>query len=244
MYFTWSRVPKPVEPLPLDAMMNAFASRFPGLSSPPKSSNPATPITKPEISPAQATEIKELSSFIGEPDEMSLRKEFGFPEMMDTNIRGIINNLHRWRRTGELHHYQLPAGDTLVDARFSKGHIRRQGGGFIMDFDETTIYFILLPKDYSSALAKLKRIENSSELPEPIIKSVKGFDRAVSQNSTHLIEVLSWAMDKDKDYYFEYDDPNSSFFHGIDGIYLESFVQLRPKADKVRNAIRKFVDAS
>jgi hypothetical protein len=48
-----------------------------------------------EISAAQMDAIKEVNQFIGEPDEMSLRKEFGFPEMMDTNIRSIIRVVKR-----------------------------------------------------------------------------------------------------------------------------------------------------
>jgi len=195
----------------------------------------------PKISAAQIEAIKEVDKFIGEPDEMSLRKEFGFPEMMDTNIRSIINNLRRYKRTGVNSHYPIPSGETLIDNRFAKGHIQRKGGGFQMDVDDTTVYFILLPKDYVSSKARLVKMTNSTELPSVIIKSLKNFDSVIQQNSTHLIEVLSAAMDKDQNLYLEYDNPNSRMVHELDALYLDTFVQLRPEADKVRDAIRSYL---
>jgi hypothetical protein len=196
---------------------------------------------RPEISAAQMEAIKEVDQFIGEPDEMSLRKEFGFPEMMDTNIKAIINNLRRYKRTGVNLHYPIPQGDTLIDSRFAKGHIQRKGGGFQMDVDDTTVYFILLPKDYVSSKARLLKMTNSAELPSVIIKSLKQFDSVIQQNATYLIEVLSAAMDKDQNLYLEYDNPNSPMVHELDALYLDKFVQLRPEADKVRDAIRSYL---
>ena len=193
------------------------------------------------ISAAQMAVIKELDAFIVEDDEMSLRKKFGFPEMVEKNIRGNINNLHRYRRTGQLTHYVLPPGETLIDSRFANGHIRRQGGAFLADFDDTTVFFILLPKDHSDAVAHLKKIENSPELPTSILGTLKEFDAAVSQNNTYLIEVQNAAMNESHDYFLEYYNPGSPYFHKIDDIYLGKFIQLRPKADKVRDAIRKFL---
>jgi len=196
---------------------------------------------QPIVSTAQMESLKELDEFIVRPDEMSLRKEFGFPEMMDTNIRGIINNLNRYRRTGHLTHYLLPTGETLIDSRFAQGHIRRQGAAFIFDFDDTTIFFVILPRDNITAVKHLKEIQNSPELPRSILNALKEFDSVVSQNSTHLIEVLNAAMQENKEYYFEYDNPNSSLFHKIDALYLDTFIPLRPKADGVRDVIRKFL---
>jgi hypothetical protein len=194
---------------------------------------------RPEISTAQMEAIREVGQFIGEPDEMALRKEFGFPEMMDTNIRAIVNNLRRYKRTGINHHYAMPPGDTLIDNRFAKGHIHRKGGGFEMDMDDTTVYFIMLPKDYVSNKARLLKMANSTELPTVVVRSLKHFDSVIQQNATHLIEVLSAAMDKDQNLFLEYDNFNSPLVHELDALYLDTFVQLRPEADKVRDAIRQ-----
>jgi hypothetical protein len=196
---------------------------------------------RPEISAAQMEAIKEVSQFIAQPDEMSLRKEFGFPEMMDKNIRAIINNLQRYKRTGINHHYAIPPGDTLVDDRFAKGHIQRKGGGFEMDMDDTTVYLIMLPKDYVSSKARLVEMINSTALSTGVIESLKNFDATIQKNATHLIEVLSAAMDKDHNLYLEYDNRNSPLVHKIDALYLDTFIQLRPEADKVRDAIRQAI---
>jgi hypothetical protein len=80
-----------------------------------------------------------------------------------------------------------------------------------------------------------------SALPTIILDSVKSFDSVVQQNATHLIEVLSAAMDENQNLYLEYDDPNSPMFHKLDPLYLDTFVQLRPAADRVRNATRRYL---
>jgi hypothetical protein len=99
----------------------------------------------------------------------------------------------------------------------------------------------MLPKEYVSSKARLVKMTNSAELPKTIIKSLKNFDSNIQQNATHLIEVLSAAMDKDQNLYLEYDNPNSPMVHELDALYLDTFVQLRPEADKVRDAIRYYL---
>ena len=110
-----------------------------------------------------------------------------------------------------------------------------------MDMDDTTVYFIMLPKDYVSSKARLGQMINSTELPTVVIKSLTNFDSVIQQNATHLIEVLSAAMEKDQNLYLEYDNPNSPMVHEIDALYLDTFIQLRPEADKVRDAIRGYL---
>jgi hypothetical protein len=194
---------------------------------------------RPQISSAQITAMKEVEVFIGQPDEMSLRTEFGFPEMMNTNIRTSINNLQRYKLTGVLSNYEFPNGQKLVDGKLAKGHIQRKGGAFQMELDALTIYSIVLPSDYVSSKARLVRMTNSTELPGPVISSLKHFDSVIQQNANHLIEVLSASMDKDQNLFLDYDNLNSPLVHKLDALYLDTFISLRPEADKVRDAVRK-----
>jgi hypothetical protein len=201
---------------------------------------PRTKVEPPSLETQE--QIRDIDQFIGQPEEGMLREEFGFPEMMNTNIRAIINNLKRYTRTGVNHHYDFPpGGTTLIDWRFAKGHIQRKGGSFGMDVDDLTVYFIVLPREYVSNKARLAKMTNSTALPSAIIESLKHFDSVIQKNATHLIEVLSAAMDQDHNLYLQYDNPQSPMFHKIDALYLDTFIQLRPEADKVRDATRNYL---
>jgi hypothetical protein len=100
---------------------------------------------------------------------------------------------------------------------------------------------LMLPTEYSSGKTQLLRFETSSELPSSVIKAVKDFDDSVYKNADSLLHVLNAALKKDPNYFLRYDDTTSpEYFHQLDAMWLNTFIQLRPEADKVRDAIRKF----
>lgn len=196
------------------------------------------------ISTAQMKEIKELDQFIVGRDEMALRQEFGFPLVMEKNIRMNITIVSHFKRgTPREIAKNLIGHETIVDSELAEGHIRRFGGGFLQDQpDGTRVYMLMLPEEYSSGKKQLLKFETSSELPTPIIKAVKNFDDVVYKNADKLLHVLNDALKRDSDYYLRYDDPSSpTYFHQLDAMWLDNFIQLRPEADKIREEIRKFL---
>jgi len=199
---------------------------------------------RPTVSGAQMEAIKELDQFIVGRDEMVLRQAFGFPLMMEKNIRMNITIVSHFKRgTPREITKNLIGHETLIDSELAEGHIRRYGGAFVQDQpDGTRVYMLMLPDEYTSGKKQLLKFETSSELPAPIIKEVKNFEDVVYKNADKLLHVLNDALKKDPDYYLRYDDPSSStYFHQLDAMWLDNFIQLRPEADKIKNAVRQFL---
>jgi hypothetical protein len=157
-------------------------------------------------------EVKELDQFFVGRDEMALRKEFGFPLMMEKNIRMNITIVSHFKRgTPREITKNLIGHETLIDSELAQGHIRRHGGGFLQDQpDGTRVYMLMLPDEYSSGEKQLLKFATSSELPASVIKAVKNFDDVVYKNADKLLHVLNDALKKDPDYYLRYDDPKFS----------------------------------
>lgn len=199
---------------------------------------------RPRVSAAQMEEIKELDQFIVGRDEMALRQAFGFPLMMEKNIHMNITIVSHFRKgTPREIAKNLIGHEFILDSELAEGHVRRFGGGFLQDQpDGTRVYMLMLPEEYSSGKKQLLKFETSSELPTPIIKAVKNFDDIVYKNADKLLHVLNDELKKDPDYYLRYDDPSSpTYFHQLDAMWLDNFIQLRPEADKIRDEIRKFL---
>lgn len=193
--------------------------------------------------------IKELDAFIVGRDEAALRQAFGFEEMFDTNVRMNIEVARHFRGSGKepLSTGRYTAGkQMIVDTEIAKGHLQRYGGnGFLDCFAnyDGTICLLVLPAAYSSGKEKLLKFETSSELPSPVIDGVKNFDNVVSKNASSLLHFLNDAMKKNPDYYLRYDDDSSpEFFHTLHHLWLQNFVDLRPEADKITQAIRHYLN--
>ncbi len=175
---------------------------------------------------------------------MALRQAFGFPSMMEKNIQLNIAIVSHFKKGTPLDVRPYFIGtETIMDSALAEGHIRRYGGGFVRDPpDAERVYMLILPSEYSSGKKQLLKFETSSELPTSVIKEVKDFDDSVYKNADKLLHVLNDALKKDPDYYLRYNDSSSSkYFHQIDAMWLDNFIQLRPKADKIRDAVRQFL---
>jgi hypothetical protein len=197
---------------------------------------------QPMISAAQMEKIKEIDQLLIGKDENTLRNTFGFSIMMEKNIRANIAIVsHSKKGTPlDLTPYMLGT-DGILDSKLARGNVRRYGGGFVDDgMDGTRIYRLMLAPEYSAGKAKLHEFENAPELPTPIVRTVKEFDDAVFKNADNLLYVLDGALQKDPDYFLRYEDVSSPvYFHKIDAMWLDHFIQLEPKANKIRDAIRQ-----
>ena len=198
--------------------------------------------SQPNVSFAQE-QIKELNKFIIEPDEMTLREEFGLNEMMSMNIKLVKDMVANSkgmgpRSLGLLQYAQNK--EIMVVNDLTVGHLSRHGGAFQLEGDASTVFEVVLPSAYSSNIRRLGKFEVSSELPSSIIQTLNEFDAAVKGNAETLARVEDAALKRNPNYFLYYDDFESPFFHQIDTLYFDKFIQLRPKADRVRDAIRQF----
>ena len=53
------------------------------------------------------------------------------------------------------------------------------------------------------------------------------------------IGILNEALQRNEDYSMRHDDKNSPYWCLVDGEYWHKFIQLRPKANEIRDAIRQ-----
>ncbi len=199
------------------------------------------------ISASQMAVIKEVEQFLVGRDEYSLRETFGFPLMMDKNIRMNVLAISHYKKgtsfTREMMQENSIGSQMIEDSELAEGRIQRHGGGFLQTpMDGTNIYALMLPDQYTDGKKKLLNFESSPELPSVITKEIKGFDECVYKNADGLLHVLNSALKKDPSYFLRYDDVSSAeYFHQIDAMWLDHFIQLEPKANKIRDAIRKYL---
>ena len=193
---------------------------------------------------AQMEIIKDIERLVISRDESTLRQAFGFPSMMETNIRMNVAIVRHFEQAdGKVLDLRPYLGtEWMLDSELAEGHVRRFGGGFQYDPpDGKRVYLLALPSEYSVGKKVLFKFENSTELPTTVVGAIKNLDDAVYENANQLLHVLNTALKKDPDYYLRYDDQTSlEYFHKIDAMWLDSFVQLRPKADGIRDAIREY----
>jgi hypothetical protein len=200
---------------------------------------------RPQISAAQMDVIKDLDQVLLGHDDATLRKAFGFPKMMENNIRMNIAIIRHFKeeenKVLDLRPYL--GTDWMVDSELAEGRVRRFGGGFQYDPpDGKRVYLLALPSEYTVGKKVLFKYENSSELPTSVIKAIKDLDDTVYQNANKLLHVLNDAVKKDPDYYLRYDDQTSpQYFHQIDAMWLDNFIPLSPKTDRIRDAVRQFL---
>jgi len=164
--------------------------------------------------------------------------------MMETNIRMNIAIVRHFEQADDkvLDLRPFLGTEWMLDSELAEGHVRRFGGGFQYDPpDGKRIYLLALPSEYSAGKKVLFKFENSTELPTSAVGAIKNLDDAVYENANQLLHVLNSALKKDPNYYLRYDDQTSpDYFHKIDAMWLDNFVQLRPKADGIRDAIRNY----
>lgn len=172
-------------------------------------------------------------------------QDFGFPEMLAINVKMVTDKIVYFRKTGRKNFDITPytrGRQMLFDPRIVGGDVHRQGGGFVFDPAPNYVALIALPEKYSTSKDILRKFETSGELPTSVIDSVKELDGAVTDNASTLLKVLNDAFQESPEYYLEYENSNSSYFHLIDERYSQRDIQLGPKDDKILDSIRKFLN--
>ncbi len=193
---------------------------------------------------AQNDEIKNLEQFVIAKNENELRQTFGFPEMMNINITMIAHKVSYIRQVGgrafDLTPYISGGREMLFNSDVAGNTLSRQGGGFRLDPDPNRVPLIVLPEEYSASLKLLNKYIDSDELPSAIVSQIKEFETAITDNAELLLRVLDETLRDHPDYYINYNDINSLHWHEIDNAYFGRFTMLKPKAQKIRDAIRDF----
>lgn len=189
---------------------------------------------KPTLLPTQIELFKELDDLFGTREEVGLREMFDFPLMVGKNIEIIREQL----KTGKPYWVRPPV-DIMIDTEIAGGDLKHHAGGVHLQLHENKVAMIFLPPKYTQNKKLLLRYENSSVLPTTVVSAVKEFDVTMEENAKLLIRVLNDALQENREYYLQCDDFNSPYWHVIDNMYWRKFKEFRPKADKIRDAIRQ-----
>jgi len=198
------------------------------------------PATK--ISDSQLEEIKALDQLIAQPDEWAVGEVFGMNEMMRMNFKLVRDMVGACDKgIPRVPDPYAKNKEIMIVKALAKGHTTQLGGTSQYTGDCSTVFQVVLPIAYSINTRKLEQFEASSVLPESVIQSLKDLEGAVKTNAETLAHVQDDALKKNPSYFLEYDNPKSSFFHAVDPMYSNRFIELKPKADAVNAEIRKFL---
>jgi len=192
---------------------------------------------------AQFEMLAKIDDFINEPDEGALREKFGFGEMLSINVSlmrdDLLGNNSPWLADYVKTHEAM----MLSDLGGTSKVIQRGDRGPLVEGDGKTIFAITLPLTYSENTRQLLTYSSSSLAPKLIAEQIKELEHTVEMNAELLIRVEDEALKKDRRYFTEHDNPQSQFFHAIDNMYYGKFTSIKPKADRITAAIRKYLES-
>jgi hypothetical protein len=195
-----------------------------------------------KISDSQLDEIKALDQLIAQPDEWAVREVFGTNEMTRMNLKLVHDMVGNCSKgTPNPPNPYAKDKEIMIVKALTNGHTTQVGGAVQYTGDCNTVFQVALPIAYSINTRKLQQFEASSVLPQSVIQSLKGLEGAVKTNAETLAQVEDDALKKNPDYFLEYDNPTSPFFHAVDAMYSNRFIELKPKADDVNAEVRKFL---
>lgn len=199
-----------------------------------------------QVVEAQLREITRIEEFLTRKDEWSLRETFDFPNIIKYAVLGIGHSLDKTTATPEsVEEWQgfSLGGRGIIDNRFTMS-LGRDVRGTIMTGKPGCFYAINLSKKHVEARATLSGLCASSQLPSSIIETLKAFDAAVEENVSIVLATINEHLAMDKRFVLEADIVTSPYVGKINATYWARFVRLRPKADDIASATRKYLDVA
>jgi hypothetical protein len=203
---------------------------------------PVVPPVPEALFDSQVQELNKLNDFVGGKVEYGLDQMFDFPHILSFAIRTARSRLApQMFSSPELAeiHRQLYSNDAEVDIRF--GQPRSANGTYRFDPNPKQLAVIALSPQYFSAKKQLTSFEAEALLPSNIQNAVADLDRTVSQNATLLFDVLNEEMQRDPNAILFNDDPSSPYSGAAENAYYRAFHRLKPKADAIVEAIRRYL---
>lgn len=200
------------------------------------------PIPEP-LYAAQLGELREIDAFLGRKDEMGLRETFDFPRMFKFDVRMAQNQLI----PGSVSPDKLRAIDVFfaggkgqIDARFAKVS-RTEADGIHYEAIPGRIGLLNLSKTYAASLSKLDEFIASATTPSDVKDALTEFRAAIVDDTTLMFDVINERFSENAQFLQHDDDYGSPLYGAVTNNYAQRFVQLRPKADKVTAAIRRYL---
>jgi hypothetical protein len=207
----------------------------------PEQPKPLAPVVE-----SQLREITRIEEFITRKDEWSLRVTFDLPDNMKYAILGIRHSLDKTTATPEsveeLKKFS-EGGRGIMDKRFMMP-LGRDFRGTIMTGKPGCFWAINLSKKHVDARTTLSGFCASTQLPSSIIEPLKALDAAADDNVNLILATVNEHLALDKRFVLEADTITSPYVGKITTTYGARFIRLRPKADDIATAIRKYLGVS
>ena len=190
---------------------------------------------------AQIDELKAVNELVCGKEEYELDKVFDLDRLARFNARLMAN----WTIPGIIPADQMAETDAFfkggqgqISLKYVKPVVTRNGVEIREDNPRARLN--LTPK-YVANLALLKKYEMSAILPEDVREALKELDVLVNDDTSLIFDVANDLYNADPDdlYYNEY--VNSPHFGVFTSEYARRFKPLKPSADKVATAIRKYL---
>lgn len=190
---------------------------------------------------AQLKELKKLDKFVVRKGEVELRSTFDLTDMVRFNVRDQARRL-TGKPEPEVDQYFADGGSRIS---LTKVVVNRETPETIAQINPIPghIWSINITAKYVKNRDKLGRFINSSQLPSSVTDAVKKLDEAVERNSSLLLDIMDERFRANRKNITEHEDTTSSRCGGINNAYWSQFENLKPFADQIGGAVRKFMKA-
>lgn len=204
--------------------------------------------TQPPISPvlleSQIRDLQFLNEFIAQKDELGIRETFDLPELLKYNLKfarlKLIPESYSTESSAEIDKF-FKGGQARIDIRYAT-LFRAAGTGAVRYEPIPGKFGILnLSSKFVTNFATLQRYESTSLLPSDVITTVKKLRETIDEDLTLMFVVINERFAHDKNNLLFEDDYSSPYYGATSAVYWERFKQLRPIAEQLTVAMRKYL---
>jgi hypothetical protein len=200
------------------------------------------PIPAPLLT-AQLIELKNIDEFLGSREEADLRQTFDLPQIFYLNV--LI--WKKWANPSSITTEQskkidnfVKTGTGLIDKRSVRVG-STEGGGGVIEPIPGKLWSLHISVKFNAAIERLRRYETNAMVPSDVRAALKDFDTIVANNIDLIFTVMNERYAENHDSLLHDDDSSSKLFGAVSSPYWKQFTPLRPSAEKINSAIRKYL---
>lgn len=197
------------------------------------------PAPSPQVVGAQLQEIQEIDNFIGKKNEYDLRQTF---DMLEYNRIFAI-----WEvAPQEVLPAQMQRVNEVLNGQMTwvkkYAHIGQgQGGAIYAEPILGKIPAIRRSTKYDEAVNRLEQYETSALTPQDLKVALHEFAATIKGNIELMADVFNELWEKNQNILIKNDDPQTPYAGAVEATFWSRFGQLRPRADKISDVMRKYL---
>jgi hypothetical protein len=188
---------------------------------------------------SQLAELREIEDFVARKSEGDLRETFDFPALVDFNTKMVRQSLTGQPEEGVVEF--SAGGQSRIDLSRTNFKIGKPGEGHQGSFIPGRVGFINTSRKYAESRATVARMAASPRLPTEIMNGLRRLDATVERNSCTLTAVLDEALQSDDNRILNFGKGGEPQYAWVNNTYWHRFEHLRPVADEIGAAIRKYL---